>query len=111
MTALALIVGQRYGDAWRLTTEGFYEGASHAQNTYHNNTPCDALDVLQLVNAYGAERDRTIRWLVGDQKDDGGWVLHSPDISQRFYDAETWPTTEYLFVLSNEMKLYNLRSL
>ncbi|MCK4415311.1 MAG: hypothetical protein KAY32_17390, partial [Candidatus Eisenbacteria sp.] len=103
--AMKSVMAQRCDRSWRLSQEMFTEAKAHAQNVYHNNTPCDVPLALLAAPSHSEERRAAVAWLIEKQREDGAWVLQSPDPAQNVYKAETWPTSEFITVLAGEGRL------
>lgn len=97
------ILDHAYKGSWALGTESFYAERSQAQNVYHNNTPCDAIEALILAGSISEKLDQAIEWIMNNQRDDGIYELASPDQNQSYYDAWTWPTSEFIHALSTTL--------
>ena len=99
--ALKLVKSRKLpGSSWKLGIEGFLLEATHSQNIYHNNGPCDALEALLVADDFGRESIEGFWWLLKSQRDNGVWHLSSPDPSQKFADVWTWSTSEFIYVMN-----------
>lgn len=103
---ISFLEAKRFDRSWRVSVEGFYADASHAQNVIHNNSPCDALDALLDIRPKSHVVTDALAWLIDTQSSDGSWELRCPDASHRdYYRATTWPTSEFIHVLTKAQRL------
>jgi prenyltransferase beta subunit len=97
----------KFGKSWRLSAEQFYADSSHAQNVYHNNSPCDALLPLLDRESNAGETIDGVQWLIETQRENGSWALYCPDAAHRdYYKSVTWPTAEFIFVMDKAYNTY-----
>lgn len=96
------------GSSWRIGIEGFYATESNAQNIYHNNTPCDALEAFLVCGNRGRPTTEALTWLLNSQDRLGFWPLTSPDPDQvprqHYSPGVTWCTSEFVHVVSMALR-------
>ena len=86
--------------AWPADIESYFPTGSSTQSTVHNNVTCDVLEALIRCRCSYSQIIEPVEWLVKGQSEDGSWRLQSPDENPDIFPAQTWSTSEFLYVLN-----------
>ena len=88
------------GHSWEIDSETLPSKNPSGQTVYHNNAPCDVLNLFIKSRVAKEFILPPLHFLLACQNSEGFWPLMDPIRKKPRIPAVTWPTAEFVFTVS-----------
>lgn len=97
---LSLLLQLIKGNSWEIDSETLPSKNPSGQTVYHNNAPCDVLNLFVKSQVPKEYILPSLNFLLAFQNSEGFWPLIDPIRQKPRIPAVTWPTAEFTYTVA-----------